>query len=127
MMRRERIPLPPKKKRNNEEQTEQIKFATWLDKRGVRFYHVPNGGNRNMFEAIKFKRMGTKRGVPDICIPVARCGRHGLYIEMKSKVGVLSDEQKEWGIFLINEGYGFEVAKGFEHAKEIVEGYFSTT
>lgn len=46
-------------------------------------YHVPNGGSRKKSEAGRFKAEGVKAGVPDLCLPVARGGYHGLYIELK--------------------------------------------
>lgn len=47
-------------------------------------YHIPNGGHRDAAEAAHLKRLGVKAGVPDICLPVARQGLHGLYIELKA-------------------------------------------
>ena len=42
-------------------------------------YHVPNGGKRDKATAAVLKRQGVKAGVPDLVLPVARCGYHGLY------------------------------------------------
>ena len=47
-------------------------------------YHVPNGGKRDKATAAVLKRQGVKAGVPDLVLPVARCGYHGLYIELKA-------------------------------------------
>ena len=45
---------------------------------------------------------------------------------MKRKVGgVISPEQKEWITYLNAQGYCAVVCKGFDDAKEKVEGYFS--
>ena len=44
-------------------------------------YHVPNGGKRDKATAAVLKRQGVKAGVPDIMLPAARAGYHGLYIE----------------------------------------------
>ena len=44
---------------------------------------MPNGGKRNPAEAARFKAMGVKAGVPDLCLPVPMNGYAGLYIEMK--------------------------------------------
>lgn len=44
-------------------------------------------------------RTGTRRGVPDVCLPVARCGFHGLYVEMKRRqksLSHVSDDQNVW-------------------------------
>ena len=47
-------------------------------------YHVPNGGKRDAATAVALKRQGVKAGVPDIMLPAARAGYHGLYIELKA-------------------------------------------
>ena len=57
-------------------------------------YHVPNGGHRHVAVATKLKREGVKSGVPDLFLPVARDGYHGLFIEMKAIGGRTSPNQK---------------------------------
>lgn len=39
---------------------------------------------RDKATAVALKRQGVKAGVPDICLPVARNGYHGLHIELKA-------------------------------------------
>ena len=46
-------------------------------------YHIPNGGTRDAIEGRHLKQQGVKRGVPDLCLPVARENYHALYIELK--------------------------------------------
>jgi len=48
---------------------------------------------------------GRKKGVPDILILVAAGGYHGAAIEVKTKKGKLSDEQKDWLTRLSDAGY----------------------
>lgn len=133
---RSQLPLPidmgkPKKPvktkpKQDTEVKEQIVSALWLDKMKIPFYHVPNGGYRNPIEAVKFKRMGVKAGVPDICIPLARKGYHGLYIELKRKSGgKLSEHQLYWRELLIKEGHAWFEAKGADHLKQIVMEYLN--
>lgn len=87
-------------------------------------YHVPNGGSRNRVEAARLKAQGVKPGIPDVCLPVARCGYHGLYIEMKRQHGgVLSEDQKEKIPKLRDQGYRVEVCKGFQQAADVIEAY----
>ena len=50
-------------------------------------FHVPNGGARGKAEAARMKRQGVKAGVPDLMLPVARGGYHGLFLEMKAALG----------------------------------------
>lgn len=91
-------------------------------------HHIPNGGYRDKITAGKLKAAGVKEGVPDICLPVRiyvpnRVVASGLYIELKVKKNKPSDAQKEWGQFLISQGYYFYVAYGWEDAKNCILNY----
>jgi hypothetical protein len=74
----------------------QKAICQYLDARGVCFWAVPNGGNRNIITAKILKSEGVQAGVPDITII-----HDGLYygLEVKkpkttTKAGVLSLTQK---------------------------------
>ena len=75
------------------EADEQIALFEWAALQSGRFpeltllHHVPNGGSRNKIEAARLRAQGVKSGVPDLCLPVARGGNHGLYIELKRQRG----------------------------------------
>ena len=108
------------------EAQEQIKFVVWLQKHGFRVSGSANGGSRNLYEAMKFKRMGVSPGFPDIEVPLPSGHYHGFYIEMKrQKGGKVSPEQRDWLDYLKEKGYYAEVAKGFEEAKELFLHYLS--
>lgn len=107
------------------EAQEQIAVVNYCDIIGVPIYHVPNGGSRNKIEAANLKRQGVKSGVPDLCIPVARCGYHGLYIEMKTKTGRVSDNQKKWLSLLRDNGYAAFVARGSNEAIKLIDHYIN--
>lgn len=91
----------------------------------MRLLHaIPNGGSRNPIEARHLKEQGVKAGIPDIFLPCARGGWHGLYIEMKRrKGGRVSIEQKKMMIALREQGYRVAVALGWEEAREIIMDY----
>ena len=111
------------------EHAEQVALMQWAGlAEGHRpllglLHAIPNGGQRHPAIAAKLKREGVKRGVPDLCLPVARCGLHGLYLELKAADGRLSDEQKRWRDMLIAQGYGVAVVYGFEEARAVLEDY----
>lgn len=112
------------------ESQEQITLMNWADINKRRYpelsflYHVPNGGRRSKSEAARFRAEGVKPGVPDLCLPVARGGYHGLYIEMKRrKGGVVSDEQKRWVEELRKNGYCAVICKGWEEAASALMEY----
>lgn len=68
-------------------------------------HHIPNGGHRNPVTAVTMKRLGVKAGVPDLSLPVARHGYHGLYIEMKAEGGRTQKNQSWWHARLTEQGY----------------------
>ena len=87
-------------------------------------HSVPNGGSRNPIEARHLKEQGVKAGIPDLFLPCARGGFHGLYIEMKRrKGGRVSIEQKKAIIALREQGYRVEVCEGWERAREVIKEY----
>jgi hypothetical protein len=83
-----------------------------------------NGVRLTIGQAKKAKYGGLKRGVPDIFLPATRKNWAGLFIELKRKEGGrTSPEQKDWLIFLSNQGYYAAVANGSEAAIRIITGY----
>lgn len=60
------------------EALEQRTVVEWCELRRVPCFHIPNGGSRNKAEAANLKRQGVMAGVPDLCVPVARCGYRGI-------------------------------------------------
>ena len=68
-------------------------------------YAIPNGGARNNITGALLKAEGVKPGVPDLCLPIARGGYHGLYIEMKRATGKPTKAQLDWLAALKAQGY----------------------
>ena len=90
-------------------------------------YHIPNEGKRSKTAAAVQMRIGLKAGVPDLCLPVARQGFHGLYIEMKSLTGRLSAKQRNWLDRLAEQGYKTAVCYGAEEAIAVIADYIKRT
>lgn len=108
------------------ETEDQIELVKWMEKKGLKFYAVPNGGYRRISEAVRFKHSGVKAGVPDLCIPFPSGPYHGLYIELKRVIGgEVSVVQQEWVDYLNSVGYYAAICRGFEEAKRTVEYYLS--
>lgn len=112
------------------EEQEQTAVMQWAEYQMGRWpelvwlYHIPNGGKRRRTEAARFKAMGVKPGVPDLCLPVPRGGYHGLYVEMKRREeGRVSEDQAEWIDGLRANGYCAGVAYGCHEAEGILEAY----
>lgn len=86
-------------------------------------YHVKNETIGDAKQIAVDKAQGVKKGVPDLCLPVARGGYHGLYIELKTPKGRATDEQKWWLLKLSLQGYKAVLCKGYEAAVEAIRGY----
>ena len=105
------------------EADEQAAVIEWCAWNKVLVFHIPNGGARDARTGAQLKRQGVKRGVPDLCVPVARGGYHGLYIEMKTRTGRLSSEQETWLRRLQSEGYRAVVCRGAGQAINEIDDY----
>lgn len=86
-------------------------------------HHSPNGGLRVGGEGQKFKEMGTKKGFPDLFLPIAKGPFHGLFIEMKIATGRISPEQDDYRRLLIEEGYRYEFCYTAEGAINLIKNY----
>lgn len=98
----------------------------------LRWLHsIPNGGARDPITAARMKAEGIKSGVADIFLPVASCGHHGLYIEMKepgrrnAKDGGLSKEQAEFYAWCNEQQYAFSIAYTWREAANTIERYLT--
>ncbi|MDT4837726.1 VRR-NUC domain protein [compost metagenome] len=91
-------------------------------------YHVPNGGHRVKAVAAKLKAQGVKAGVSDICLPMARGGYFGLYIEFKATPphdSPVSASQHAFLLSMEQQGYMALVCRGMNAAMEVLEGYLA--
>ena len=94
-------------------------------------YHIRNqgstGSRRGHIHGAIYKGMGLRAGVPDLFLAVARCKQtvayYGLFIEMKTDGGRLSDAQREMHPLLRSEGYMVVVAKSFDEAVNFIVDY----
>ena len=89
-------------------------------------YHIPNEGKRSRITGRRMVAEGLKKGVPDICLPVARGGNHGLYIELKrTKDWKITKEQEEWMRDLMGQGYEVALCIGWEMAADVIQNYLA--
>ena len=114
------------------EHDEQAAVFEWAALNRVRLpeltllFHVPNGGKRAPVTAARLKAEGVKAGVPDLWLPVARLGYHGLVIEMKCKGGRTSIEQQWWISHLTAQHYYVQVCYDWQHAVAAIETYLTS-
>ena len=127
-MARTKRPRPTAQPKGSEHQEQKALFE-WAEKLAYRYpeldlmFAVPNGGLRNKAVAVRMKAEGLKPGVPDILIPVARCGHHGLFIELKYGRGKPSAKQVEWLDALNEQGYLAVVCWGWCEAADLIQSY----
>ena len=109
----------------------QINIIKWSQQPSIRsrwpelklLYHIPNETDGGASRVAIDKAMGVRKGVPDLCLPVARGKYHGLYIELKNETGKTSVEQDWWGEQLLGQGYFWEVCHGWQSAVRVLEWY----
>lgn len=89
-------------------------------------FHIPNGGNRDARTGYQLKLQGAKAGVPDLFLPCARCGYHGLFIEMKRrKAWSISEQQRYWIDKLNAQDYLAQVCIGADSAIQLIDAYMN--
>jgi len=112
-------------------QSEYFKILAWNESKfpDLRFvFACPNGGKRHIGVAVKMKREGVKRGVPDIFIPIPKmdnllCIISGKWLETKTDIGKQSKEQKEYQKFLLDKGYNYALCRSVDELLDETENY----
>ncbi len=85
--------------------------------------HIPNGGTRNIREAVELKAQGVKAGVPDLMLPWPNRNFAGLFIELKYGKNKTSTEQDEWLDYLSSVGYMTSVQWDWIGARDLLLDY----
>lgn len=101
------------------ESTLQIQCVRWFDIQypfwSKYLFHIRNGGSiKSAREGMKFKRMGVRKGIPDLFLSIPHIDWHGFYIELKKKGGKPSLEQVENGKAFEDLGYKFLIIDDIE-------------
>ena len=90
-----------------------------------RAFAVPNGGARNIVVASKLKAEGVRKGVLDICLPLACGDAHGLWIELKAGYNKMTPEQVQEADALVADGYAVAVCWDTLAAIDITKRYLA--
>ena len=109
----------------NSESLEQRQLIQWCRTRPeLQFlFHIPNESVGGQGWIVRNRQLGVKSGVPDLMLPIPVGGYHGLFVEMKTKDGRVSETQKKWIDALNSLGYMAVVAYGYEDAKCKIQNY----
>lgn len=107
------------------EDAEQEAVIQYCELKGIVVVHIPNESKRSAAYGAKMKRMGLRKGFPDLLFPAPRKGFHGLVIELKrDKTCNPTAEQLQWIEYLNGQGYRAKVCYGAGEAIKEIEEYF---
>ncbi len=126
---------PEQLARNGTEHGEQSALFAWIVEHRAEYpdleklYAVNNNaGLGDPVRGARARMAGVKEGVADTVLPVARHGLFGLYLEMKvkdKKKAKVSPAQKVFAKTITEDGYGYAVAYGWEHATWLLLQYIA--
>ena len=109
----------------------QIGVMYWAGQRSLTcpalklLHHIPNEGKRSPQQGAMMKQAGLKSGVPDLFLPVAKNGFHGLYIELKNGHKKPTANQTWWLEKLSEQGYACYVCESLGAAVAVVSDYLT--
>ena len=86
-------------------------------------FAIPNAAKRSPQLANYMKAEGMLAGVADLFLMKPSKTHHGLFIEMKSKTGKLTDQQKYFLEQAKAQGYATCVCFSFEEAQAVITNY----
>lgn len=124
-------PKKPRAKRVDREGLEQAALMKEIELRYpevfANLHHTPNGGYRGKAEAGRLKAQGTKAGIPDLQLTMARGGYFGLFIEFKATVKPAEVTLVQQACIgrLNEQGYLAVVCRGHFDAMECLRAYLA--
>ena len=86
-------------------------------------FAIPNEGKRTPQAGKRDKDMGVLSGVGDLFLMLSRKGYHGMFLECKAPKGVISENQRNFGLCALSYNYSYDVFRSFDQFKLIVENY----
>ena len=107
------------------EDDEQAIVIRYCAENGIEVAHIANEGKRSVVYGARMKRLGLRKGFPDLFFPYARNGYHGLFIEMKrDEKAKPTHDQTWWSEYLNKQGYRAVICHGSNAAIEEINSYF---
>lgn len=113
------------------EESIHVTVIQWIRKhpffnRNKRFklvMHFPNEGKRSLRYGNLMNDLGMRKGVSDLFIAMAFHGHHGAWIELKSKDGYVSQEQKEFLEDMKEQNYFTAICWSIDEAIDVIRWY----
>lgn len=121
---------PARKPMDHEESRNQIMIMRWW--RWACITHsipehllmaFPLQGARTPRNGARMKREGCRKGTLDMHLAVARGKCHGLWIELKTDIGVASKEQKSMMADLLEQGYAVRLCRSAGEVTKLLGEY----
>lgn len=111
------------------ESNEQIAAMDWLREQYPKIaqhtLHIGNERKASYYAGYIMKRMGVLKGASDLFMAWPNGGYHGLFIEVKSKIGKPSAEQKAFLDRMKDVGYKTKICYGAEEVISTMQDYLS--
>lgn len=87
--------------------------------------HFANGGKRGKVEAARLKGQGVRRGMPDLLLSVKTERYSGLAMELKTRTGTTTPEQKAVLRHMSEQGFDVSVQHDVDGAIGRIKGYLT--
>lgn len=108
---------------------EQIAAMDWLRAQhpfiALHTLHIGNERKASYFVGYIMKKMGVLKGASDLFMAWPNAGYHGLFIEVKSKIGRASPEQKAFIQRMRDVGYRAEICHGADQVINTMKDYIN--
>lgn len=114
-----------KRKPRHIEGSIQTACVTWFRStyKSYLCFACPNGGSRNPIEAINMKKSGVLPGVSDLIIVA---NQRVLFVEMKTKTGRQSENQKLFQSNVERLGFEYKICRSFISFQTTVEKWLNS-
>ena len=106
--------------RESQIQIQLISELKFKCRKGVVYFHVPNGEERRDSVAAKLKAMGVMRGVADLVFVWFDDKLRVLFLELKRRDAALSPEQWAFSLAIREAGALYDWANSVEQALDIL-------
>ena len=105
----------------------QIAVVNWIKSNfpEIRYCASAGGMRTSLSVAKKMKASGYVKGFPDLFLYHPTMTKNGLAIELKTKTGRPSVEQKQWLEDLNARGYHAAITRSFEETIELITDYLN--
>ena len=130
------IQIPVKRTAKQEERQLQAQFVEWFRYQYPQFVRllvcIPNGvllpGNSKQRAIMgrRLKEEGLLPGASDLFLFIPSGELHGMAIELKTRTGTQSDEQKAFEAAMLEQGYGYVMPRSLNECIKAVNMYLET-